>query len=168
MCKVYRIILTSCMLLLVSAAQAITLPDPQGKVILVIGGKITNTGKDGKTVRLDRQMLTDIGIVESTTATPWAKKEENYTGPLLRQVLEYVGARGAIMRVQWRNKHTVLPISDAYNYSLLLAMDVNGKPVDSREKGPLFLLYPVEKIPGLDTTALQNRSLSQVESITVE
>ncbi|SBS29837.1 Oxidoreductase molybdopterin binding domain protein [Marinomonas spartinae] len=157
------------MLLFVSATQAITLPDPQGKVILVIGGKITNTGKDGKTVRLDRQMLSDIGIVESTTSTPWAKKEENYTGPLLRQVLEYVGAKGSTMRVQWRKKHsTILPISDAYNYSLLLAMDMNGKPVDSREKGPLFLLYPVEKIPGLDTTVLQNRSLSQVESIIVE
>ena len=41
-------------------------------------------------------------------------------------------------------------------------MDMNGKAMSIRDKGPIFLLYPFSDDPSLNNEVIQNRSVWQI------
>lgn len=152
-----------------SFVQASTLPEPKGDVILTVSGHIANTGKDGKTVHFDRQMLLDLGVVKEATSTPWNTGVNTYSGPSLRKLLDYVGAKGKELTVSALNDYSAkVPVSDAYDYNVVLAMDLNGEPMSIRDKGPLFIVYPFDQVPSLNNEVIHNRSVWQIKAIRVE
>lgn len=144
------------------------LDTPTGKVIVTVSGAISHTN-DGDSAQFDRDMLLALGVSDLRTETPWSEGINLYQGPLLSDLLNAVGANGNTLKVTALNDYSALvPTEDASKYKVLLAMDVNGKAMSVREKGPLFLLYPFSEMPELNNEVIHNRSVWQIKAIIVQ
>ncbi|MBJ7537746.1 molybdopterin-dependent oxidoreductase [Marinomonas transparens] len=152
-----------------SGAQAKDLSKPSGRVILTVTGNITHTNTNNGTAEFDRDMLLALGVLSKKTTTPWSEGVDEYQGPLLRSVMEVVGSKSKTLSVKALNDYAALmPVQDAYDYPVILAMDMNGEPMSVRNKGPLFILYPFSDMPSLNNEVIHNRSVWQIKSINVE
>lgn len=144
------------------------LDNPQGRVILTVSGNISQTNGEG-IAEFDRAMLMQLGAEELVTSTPWTEGVNTFVGPKLSALLEAVGAQGQNLSVTALNDYSAnVPVEDAHEHDVMLALDMNGKAMSVRDKGPIFVLYPFSKDPALNNEVIHNRSVWQVKSITVE
>ncbi|UTV97819.1 molybdopterin-dependent oxidoreductase [Marinomonas rhizomae] len=149
--------------------QAHDLSKPTGTVILTITGNITNTNADGNKAEFDRDMLMNLEVMNQRTMTPWSEGVDLYRGPLLRSVMAAVGAKTDELSVTALNDYSAeVPRKDGEEYDVILAMEMNGKVMSVRDKGPIFLLYPFSDEPNLNNEVIHNRSVWQIKSINVE
>ena len=160
-------------------ARADALPQPAGKIILSISGKIgvTNnaegSGKIGVTnaegvARFDRAMLEGLGLTAFTTATPWYDSQVTFEGVRLDHLMDVVGASGEQLSVQALNDYTTeIPIADFARYRTILALKRDGAYMPVKDKGPLFIVYPFDSDPELKHQRFYSRSAWQVARMTV-
>lgn len=150
-----------------SASQATPLAAPQGEVLLKVTGNIAASNSGGE-LHLDREQLMAIDPRTVETSTPWTDGVNRFEGPLLRSVLEVAGARGERIRVRALNDYTVeIPLSDLQQYDVILALQQNGVPLEVRELGPVFVLYPFDEYPELFNQSVRHRSAWHVISVEV-
>ncbi|QFU02778.1 hypothetical protein FIU83_14125 [Halomonas sp. THAF5a] len=146
-------------------AQA--LPAPTGDVILTLGGDITRTNVGGE-AHFDRAMLKALPSRVIETHTPWHSDRGRFEGPLVRALLEAVGADGDCLHIQALNGFEArAPRSDFYDHDVILAMSRNAEPLGIRDYGPLFVVYPFDAHPELLTEAVRFRSVWHVIRIIV-
>lgn len=147
---------------------ALALEAPKGRVILTVSGNITETNSDQGAL-FDREMLLELGVDSMDTGTPWTEGVNTFSGSRLAALLDTVGAKGESLSVTALNDYSAnLPVQDAYDHNIMLAMDVNGKKMSVRDKGPIFVLYPFADDPSLNNEVIHNRSVWQVKAITVK
>ncbi|GGY04658.1 hypothetical protein GCM10007160_35390 [Litchfieldella qijiaojingensis] len=155
-------------MLLAPPAMAEHLPPPQGKVILTVSGDIeyTNVGDEAQ---FDYDMLMSMSPYALKTSTPWTEGSSLFEGPLGREVMAAVGARGDMMRIKALNNFVAdVPLSDFYDYDVILALKRDGVPMEVRDFGPIFVLYPFDDHPQqLLNETIRFRSVWQVASIHV-
>lgn len=155
---------------LVIASQAIAaeLPKPTGKVLLTMSGNIENTNEEGKAV-FDVASLEKLGMVSFQTASPWYNGRTTFTGIPLKKLMDYVGAKGSIVKVSALNDYTtIIPLSDFQKYNVILALKINGEYMRVRDKGPLFIVYPYDSEPELNNQVFYSRSAWQVSKMSIE
>jgi len=63
---------------------------------------------------------------------------------------------------------TAIPITDAQKFDMLLAYKINDQPISVRTKGPLFIIYPFDSKPELQSAVYYERSAWQLKSIDIE
>ncbi|WP_170926432.1 molybdopterin-dependent oxidoreductase [Devosia lucknowensis] len=157
------------MLTVLPATQAADpLPAPTGPVILTVSGnvEVTNTPEGAA---FDRQMLTDLGIAEIRTSTPWTDGVVTFGGVLGRTVLERVGADGTLILASALNDYTVeVPMSDFMDYDVMLAMELNGEEMQVSDKGPLWIVYPRDDVPALQDRKLHERWVWQLKALKIQ
>lgn len=150
-----------------SCAFAGNLAEPTGDVILTITGDIANTNA-GNSATFDAAMLQSLAGRHGEMETPWTEGVTKFDGPLLKAVLEAVGAKGAMLKVKALNDYVAdVPMEDAASYETILALTMNGKPMSVRDKGPLFLIYPFDTNPELYNEKYFSRSVWQIKEIEV-
>ncbi len=133
---------TTAELLTPSSLEKRDFKQPTQPVILEITGKITQFN-DQQTLRLDREQLLSFKQFDVKTTTPWTDKLTHFKGPLLRDVLAATGSSGRYVFAKAVNEYAVkIPISDAEKFSVILAIEQDGKPLSIRNKGPIWLIYP--------------------------
>lgn len=144
------------------------LSKPTGKVLLTMSGNIENTNQDGKAV-FDIASLEKLGMISFQTTSPWYDGRTTFTGISLQKLMDYVGAKGSVVKVTALNDYTtVIPLSDFKKYNVILALKINGEYMRVRDKGPLFIVYPYDSIPELNNQIFYSRSAWQVNRMTVE
>ncbi|MDX1464307.1 MAG: oxidoreductase [Halomonas sp.] len=147
--------------------QPTPLPEPTGRVILTLSGDIGNPNV-GDEAQFDRAMLEALPSRVIETHTPWHSDKGRFEGPLVRALLEVVGADGDCLRIRALNDFEArVPRSDFYDHDVILAMSRNGQPLGIRDYGPLFVVYPFDAHPELLTEAVRFRSVWHVERIIV-
>lgn len=140
---------------------------PAHTAVLVVSGK-SLAGPAG-TVALDMRDLQALPQHSFSTATPWTKTVQKYTGPLLRDVLARARARGADIRATALNDYQVtIPAADAQAYDMIVALQIDGKPIAVRDRGPLFVIYPFDSKPELQNSRYYERSIWQLKSMQVD
>jgi len=155
-------------LLVATQGFAGELPKPAGKVLLTLTGNIENTNADGKAV-FDRDSLEKLGMVTFQTVSPWYNGRTTFTGIPMQKLMDYVGAKGSVMKVTALNDYTtVIPLSDFKKYNAILAIKVNGEYMQIRDKGPLFIVYPYDSLPELNNQIYYSRSAWQVNRMNIE
>lgn len=148
-------------------SPAWALDAPQGRVILTVSGQIGQTNRDGKAV-FDLAMLQKLPQHTFTTQTPWEPKPVKFSGPLLKDVLDAVGATGKKLKMVALNDYAVeVPVSDVAKYRPVLARKINGKVLGIRDKGPLFLMYPFDDFPEIRNDVYYARCIWQLNRINV-
>jgi hypothetical protein len=160
------VIFLSALVLVATPVQA--LDKPKDKVILTITGAVGNTN-DGKTATFSMQMLEKLPQQKVFTKSLWYPDGAEFTGPLLRDVLAAAGAKGSKITAEALNDYkTEIPFADAVEIDVILATKMNGKPMPVREKGPLFVIYPFDAKPALNTPTYHNRSAWQLVRMAVQ
>ncbi|MDK9356578.1 MULTISPECIES: molybdopterin-dependent oxidoreductase [Lelliottia] len=149
-------------------AWAGELSRPAGKILLTLSGHIENTNEDGKAV-FDLASLEKLGMVSFQTTSPWYDGRTTFTGIPLQKLMDYVGAKGSVVKVTALNDYTTeIPLSDFKKYNVILALKVNGEYMRIRDKGPLFVVYPYDSIPELNNQIYYSRSAWQVSRMNIE
>ncbi|WP_299695160.1 molybdopterin-dependent oxidoreductase [uncultured Tateyamaria sp.] len=122
-----------------------SLPQPEGDVLLNVTGSIT-VGNTASGAAFDRKMLEALDWVEIETYTSFTTGPQRFSGPTLASVLAAVGATGTSLEAKAINDYAVrIPVSDADDHDVILAMDMNGKPMRVRDKGPIWVIYPLSR-----------------------
>ncbi len=147
--------------------MATALQAPEGRIVLTIRG-LVQAPNQGRAAAFDMPMLEHMPQHDITTITPWFTKPRRFTGPLLRDVLASAGAQGKTLRAVALNDYRVeIPFDDAQRYDVVLARLLDGKAMSVREKGPLFIIYPFDKVPELRNAVYFSRCAWQLKSIDV-
>lgn len=135
------------------------------EVILEISGK-TNGGAVAQFTRKD---LEAIGQSEIKTGTPWHDGKVRFEGVLLSDLMDHVGGQGRDLLVSALNNYSAtIPASDLKGHAPLLALKLDGKYMEIEDKGPLFVIYPFDADPKLDSELYYSRSVWQVSAIEVK
>lgn len=137
------------------------------KVILTVSGLIRKPGAGGK-VEFDMAALERLKQHSFSTKTPWHETPRKFTGPRLRDLLEEVGAEGKMLRAIALNDYRVeIPVEDATKYDMIVARLMDDRPMPVRDKGPLFILYPFDARPELQSALYYSRAAWQLKAIEV-
>jgi hypothetical protein len=140
------------------SAPAIARPEPI----------LTLSGGGGEPRDFDRATLEGLGTAKVLTTTPWTEGVQEFEGVLLRTVLNTSGRRGTVAFMKALNEYKIeLPLQDAEKWPVLLAMKRNGKYMPVRDKGPLWVIYPIDDDPVLRSPAVADRMIWQLRSIEV-
>jgi hypothetical protein len=148
--------------------SAAGLAAPQDRVILVVSGNISHVNGAG-VARFDRAMLEALPAASIRTETPWTEGISEFHGPLLKTLLETVGAGGNNLKAIALNDYAVdIPVSDAFDYGVILAMNQDGVRLRTRTRGPLWVIYPWSDQTQLKGDTHYSRSIWQLREIIVE
>jgi hypothetical protein len=140
---------------------------PAGRVMLTISGNIQQTNSENG-VEFDRSMLEAIGLVELVTETPFIDGETVFRGVRMRDLLRFVGAEGTVVKAEALNLYAVdIPIADFEKNDAILALEVNGRKLRVRNRGPAWIMYPFSDDPSLDNEAIYARCVWQLASLVV-
>ncbi|WP_282604555.1 molybdopterin-dependent oxidoreductase [Pelagibius sp. Alg239-R121] len=148
-----------------------SLPVPTEGVLLEVTGKLIQSNvKDAKgpVAILDRSMLEGLGITKIETSTDWTDGIQSFEGPLVSDLLERLGASGTTILATAANDYTVeIPVSDFLRYPVILAMEMNGKRLTLRDKGPIWIVYPRDQYPELDDPLINGRWIWQLKRLEI-
>ena len=126
-------------------------------------------GCAGELAVLDIASLEKLGTVSFQTTSPWYNGRTTFTGISLQKLMDYVGAKGTVVKITALNDYTtVIPLSDFKKYNVILALKVNGEYMRIRDKGPLFVVYPYDSLPELNTQIYYSRSAWQISKMDIE
>ncbi|HCR96305.1 MAG: molybdopterin-dependent oxidoreductase [Halomonas sp.] len=149
------------------ADESTPLEAPDGAVLLEVRGNIVNVNTE-EGADFDIDMLEGLPQHAFETSTPWTSGVSQYSGPLLRDVLEHVGAKGDAIEVSALNGYVAdIPIKDFYDYDVILALKRNNQHIPIREFGPLWVLYPFDQDETLLSEKVRFRAVWQVRRIDV-
>jgi hypothetical protein len=165
-------LLLACMTLslagLWNTAWAAELGRPTSRVILTVSGAIGVTNGSG-IAELDRQVLESLPMTQLKTTTPWTDGVRTFTGPLVRDLLDFVGATGTKIRARAINDYAVeIPVQDLLSDRVILAMTMDGERLRVRNKGPLWIIYPWSQNQNLQNVEIYARSIWQLREIEVQ
>lgn len=147
-------------------AQA-ELDKPSGNVILVVAGRIGETNI-GDEAHFDFDMLMALGTEELRTTTPFEEGEQSFEGIRVEALLQRVEASGNTLVATALDGYTVeIPIKDMVDYPVLMATKRNGQKMGVRNKGPIWIVYPIDQFPELVGEKYSARSVWQLNRIEV-
>ncbi|KNG91985.1 molybdopterin-dependent oxidoreductase [Pseudaestuariivita atlantica] len=127
------------------AAIAANLTAPEGPVILEVSGEIANLNGDG-VAQFDMAMLRQLDWREIETYTSFTTGMQSFAGPTLASLLAAVGAEGDRLNATAINDYFVeIPVADADAHNVILAAEMNGKRMRIRDKGPIWVIYPLSE-----------------------
>ena len=121
------------------------------------GSALQLVGVDDQTLELSLEQLEAMPQVIVATENEFSDGVVDYRGPLVRDVLARVGLdKLDQVRFTAANDYFVdIPTEDFTEYDAILAMEADGEKLGRREKGPLWLMYPIS-----DHSELQRSGLS--------
>jgi len=152
----------------ISPVWAAELAAPTGEVVLTISGAIANTNGEG-TAAFDLAMLDALPQRTTTAVTPWYTGEQTFSGVILSDLLDAVGATGTLAQVVALNDYSAeIPFEDFETAPVILATRLNGETLSVRDKGPLFVIYPFDLDPELYNEVVFSRSVWQVNVLKVQ
>jgi len=90
-----------------------------------------------------------------------------FRGPAAMDVIDLIGRAGADhVRMTALNEFSVtIAIAELEKYGAILALEMNGRPLTRRDRGPIWLIYPMDFYPELNDPAYNSRLIWQLEAI---
>ena len=120
-------------------------------------------------MQFDRAAIERLPQVEIVTSTPWSDKPARFEGPRLRDVLAAAGVKGQTLSAAALDDYKIqLPVADAEKYDVLVAVKRDGGYMPVRDKGPLWIIYPIDQHPELHTPETRAKMIWQLKSIAVD
>lgn len=134
------------------------------QIVLTIDGDIAG----GVPRDFTLAQLEALGMHTVKTKTPWHDGPVSFEGVSLATLMDHVGASGETAHVVALNNYTTeIPIADFAAHEVILASRKDGATMPISEKGPLFIIYPFDADPNLNTELYYSRSAWQVRHIAV-
>ncbi len=151
----------------IASAWAAASTPVQDGVILSVTGAISGVDGSGR-IEFDLNALEQLGLTTLKTWTPWTEGEVEFEGVFARRLMQAVGARGTEVEARALNDYEeVIPIDDFHRYDVLLALRMDGQLLRTRDKGPIWIVYPWSDHPELDDFATREKSVWQLNGLDV-
>lgn len=116
---------------------------PSGPVLLKVTGAIDRTNV-GDAAHFDRTMLEALDWRDIRTHTSFTVGEQVFAGPTIESLFDYVGAQGSAVIATAINDYSVeISIAQLIENDAFLAMDHGGRPMRVRDKGPIWIVFPL-------------------------
>ena len=149
-------------------SRAEHLPQPLDQAVLTISGLIEHANVDGN-ADFDLSMLEALPQHQFETQTPWTTESHHYQGVRLSTLLAYVGAQGSKLKALALNDYRVeMDVAHLEQYPAILALKRDGSYMPVRDKGPLWILYPLSDFPELDRSPYHAYMVWQLRELQVE
>ena len=128
--------------------------------------QLVGSGQTG-TLDLSLEQLEAMPQVTLRTENEFSDGLVTYRGPLVRDVLAQLGLdKLETVRFVAANDYYVdIPTKDFRDFDAILAMQANGEKLSRREKGPLWLMYPISDHSELQDPVYLRRLIWQVVRI---
>lgn len=124
------------------------------------------TVKGPQSLSFTASQLQQLPQQEIRTTTPWTEGVHAYRGVLLRDVLKRAGIRSETVVTRALNDYSApIDTADAYRYDVLLATHQDGKPMSRRNKGPIWVIYPLSEHAELNQTIYHRKMVWQVKEL---
>lgn len=103
------------------------------------------------------------------TTNPWVNKPHQYQGPLLTDILKSVNAKSTRLTLVALNDYRVnMDLAKVLKYQPILAWSDDSKTMSVRERGPLWLMFPISRYPEeLKNTRFNSYMIWQLRKIIV-
>ncbi|MHC0053606.1 putative pterin-binding protein [Actibacterium sp. D379-3] len=130
---------------------------------------VTSTIADGTTItqEFSAEELLALEQVEVLTANDYVEGDVSFSGPLLRSVFPdgTLDPSDTIKLTALNNYSTEMPASEALDYNVILAMSQNGVRMSVRDKGPLWVIYPMNDHKELREPLFNDRLVWQLSKM---
>ncbi|SIT87032.1 molybdopterin-dependent oxidoreductase [Pontibaca methylaminivorans] len=113
--------------------------------ILRITGQIEKAGRIAEygAAEFDRAMLEALPKLVLETSTVVTDGVHRFSGFLMRDLLDRLGAEGETVTATALNDYSVdISMSDFHDFDVIVAMEMDGAPLARDDKGPLWIVYP--------------------------
>lgn len=127
---------------------------------------VTGTGQLLFERAFDLADLDALPQAKILTHTPWTHGMQTFTGPSLSTLAALAGKPVKEVRItslgDWS---ATIPASDWRSQGVILASRLNGDTMRVRDKGPYWIMYPIDGRRDLDTQMYQGRMVWQVKAL---
>ncbi len=139
---------------------------PANPVILTVSGEL-ECCPDG-TAYFDLERLDALAQTTVKTITPWTEAEESFQGVRLDQLLTALGAQGTQLEAVALNDYSTRFTTQALlQYPVILATRKEGQLMRVRDKGPIWIIYPLSDYPALRKEEHHHAMVWQLKALSV-
>jgi hypothetical protein len=140
----------------------------KGKVLLSIRGDIQVHNHNADTLELDRDTLQRLPRTSFTTHTPWTVGASTFAGVTVRDLLAAIGAGSQRFKAIAIDDYLITVEGvDFDRYPILIAYELDEKPMTLRDLGPLWLMFPFDDHPELSTEINKAFSVWQLREMEI-
>ena len=116
--------------------------------------------------------IEDLKALDQTgfdTINDFVEVPTRFSGPLLRDIVAPLTlSEDASLTLTALNDYQIeIPLTDATNFDVIVALEKNGGPMRIRENGPLWVIYPLLDHPNLQTAVYNSRMIWQLVDIQI-
>lgn len=144
-----------------------TLDLPTEPVVLVATGNIQNTNV-GSAAHFDMNMIRDLPTQTIHTHTLVTDGVKRFDGVWMRDLLNLLNPdeKTTIVAASALNDYMVhIPLTDFYDYDVLLATHMDGVQLQPSDKGPLWIVYPRDSLRKLQDIRYDYRWVWQLNHL---
>ena len=154
------------LVLLFSIALAIGMPRMAAAQNTVL--TIVNT-LDGTEMALSEADLMAMPQATVNTENEFVDAMTAFEGPLGRDVLALAGESGETVVLTAVNDYAVeVPFEDFVNYEVVFAMSADGEVFSRRDKGPIWVVYPMSDHVELQDPVYNSRLIWQLVKVEIK
>ena len=142
-------------------------------LLAMSGGALADTPLLSVVGQTDARMY-DLKALEAfaparfTTSTIWTQSPAEFTGVPLRAVLADAGITDGVVTATAVNDYAVqLPLDEMTDDYPIIAYRMDGNTMSLRDKGPLWIVYPYDSDPALQSEVVYSRSIWQLDRLSV-
>lgn len=152
--------------LLLVAVMALVLPRfaVAEEAVLTVANSLT-----GAEVSLSESELMALPQATVNTKNEFVDDMTAFQGPLGRDVLALVEGGGDTVVLTAVNDYAVeVPISDFMDYDVVFAMSADGEKFSRRDKGPIWVVYPMSDHEELQDPVYNARLIWQLVKVEIK
>ena len=151
------------------AALAIILFPVMSVAESVLTVTISNAEGETSIVEYSADQLLSLESTEIVTTNDYVDHEATFTGPRISTLLAAakIGTDSMIRATALNDYSVEIPAEDILDYDVIIAVLMDGEPMSVRDKGPYWVIYPMNENPELKEAQYNDRLIWQLASIEV-
>lgn len=125
---------------------------------------------DGVTETLSFDDLLAMPQTSVSTDNDYVNAVTEFSGPTLKDLLEKynIDPKEMLILSAINDYYVNIPASDAFDFNVILALFRDGERMAIRDKGPIWVIYPLVKEMLINSDLYNGRMIWQLNSIVVE
>lgn len=129
-------------------------------------------GPDGADVETEYtfEELSALPQTEVTTDNDYVEEVTTFSGPRVIELFEEgaIEAGDELVLTALNDYSVTVPAADVLDYEVILAILMNGERMSVREKGPVWVIYPMDDNPELQEASYNDRLIWQLAKIRLQ